>query len=43
MTRLLLLAVLLIAPAMALSGCNTTHGLGKDIERSGEWIQKKTE
>lgn len=24
---------------MILSGCNTMHGLGKDIERGGEKIQ----
>ncbi|MCC6232382.1 MAG: hypothetical protein IT580_07035 [Verrucomicrobiales bacterium] len=22
-------------------GCNTTHGLGKDIEKTGDWIQKE--
>ena len=25
-----------------LSGCNTLHGLGKDIEAAGEAIQKKS-
>lgn len=41
--RLFVLASILVAPAIALSGCNTTHGMGKDIEKSGEWIQKKTD
>lgn len=36
-----LLASLLAAP-LALAACNTTEGLGRDVERSGEWIQEKT-
>jgi len=28
--------------AMALSACNTVQGLGKDIEKGGEAIQKST-
>ncbi len=28
--------------AMALSACNTIHGLGKDIESGGEAIQQST-
>ena len=39
--NLVLLAAILIAP-VALAACNTTEGMGRDIERSGEWIQKKT-
>jgi predicted small secreted protein len=39
---LFLLASILVAP-LALSACNTTEGMGRDIERSGEWIQKKTD
>jgi entericidin B len=35
--RFLLLAV---AVGFFLSGCNTVHGLGKDIEKGGEAIQK---
>ena len=41
--RLFVVASILIAPAIVLSACNTTHGLGKDVEKSGEWIQKKTD
>lgn len=26
--------------AFALAGCNTVHGVGKDIEKGGEAIQK---
>ncbi len=45
MTALFLLAALLL-----LSGCETFHGLGRDIEnagkgieRAGEWVQEKAE
>jgi len=31
---------LLLATAFALSGCNTVQGMGKDIEKAGETIQK---
>jgi entericidin B len=27
---------------MVLSGCNTMHGLGQDMEKAGEAIQKKS-
>jgi predicted small secreted protein len=30
----------LAALAVALAGCNTMHGLGQDIEKAGETIQK---
>ena len=36
-----LLALLLIA--MALAGCNTMHGFGKDMEQLGDKIQKKAQ
>jgi entericidin B len=26
-----------------MSACETTKGLGKDVEDAGEWIQKKAE
>lgn len=28
--------------AVALAGCNTVQGIGKDVERAGEAIQKST-
>jgi predicted small secreted protein len=40
--HLVLLAGILTAP-LALAACNTAHGVGKDVERSGEWIQKKSD
>jgi predicted small secreted protein len=39
--QLTLLAAFLAAP-LALAACNTTEGFGRDVERSGEWIQDKT-
>ena len=38
-----LLALLLAASVIAVTGCNTMHGLGKDIEQVGEKIQKKSQ
>ncbi len=35
------LALLLIASVLFISGCETFHGLGKDVEKTGEWIQQK--
>jgi predicted small secreted protein len=32
----------LIAAALTLAGCNTFEGLGQDIEKAGESIQKST-
>jgi entericidin B len=34
--------VMLILSLMVLSGCNTMHGLGQDMEKAGEAIQKKS-
>lgn len=33
---------LMVAVAIALAGCNTVRGIGKDIEKGGEAIQKST-
>jgi entericidin B len=32
----------LIALVIAIAGCNTIHGVGKDIEKAGEAVQKST-
>jgi len=32
----------LIAAALTLAGCNTVQGIGQDIEKAGESIQKAT-
>ena len=37
-----MIAVLCIA-AFSLMGCNTMRGLGQDVEKVGEKIQKKAE
>jgi len=36
------LVVTFVGLAFVLSGCNTVQGLGKDIEKAGEAVQKST-
>ena len=36
------IALVLAASLILLAGCNTMHGLGKDIETVGDKIQKKS-
>ncbi len=33
--------LLLLGITLAISGCNTWHGAGKDVERTGEKMQGK--
>jgi predicted small secreted protein len=33
---------LMIAATLALAGCNTVRGMGQDIEKAGESVQKAT-
>ena len=33
---------LVVASAVVLIGCNTMHGLGKDVEKVGEKVQQKS-
>ena len=40
MNKLVIWVLLLVA--VALTGCNTIQGMGKDIEKGGEAIQKST-
>jgi entericidin B len=35
-------AITLIVAMMVLAGCNTVAGVGKDVEKAGEAIQKST-
>lgn len=35
-----LIALLIIGMMVALTGCNTVRGVGQDIEKGGEAIQK---
>ncbi len=34
--------IVMIVAVAALAGCNTVAGVGKDIEKAGEAIQKST-
>jgi len=36
-------ALVLVTAVVTLTGCNTMHGLGTDIEKLGDKIQKKAE
>jgi predicted small secreted protein len=36
-----ILTLLLIASLLLISGCETFRGLGKDLEKGGEWMQDK--
>jgi len=36
-----LLVLLLIALVLLISGCETFRGLGKDVQKAGEWVQDK--
>ena len=33
---------ILLSLAVTLSGCNTVNGMGKDMEKAGEAVQKST-
>jgi entericidin A len=39
MKKLILLAAIAVLSVTAFTGCNTTEGAGKDVERAGEKIQ----
>ncbi|MCW8858753.1 MAG: entericidin A/B family lipoprotein [Deltaproteobacteria bacterium] len=36
-----LFALLMILLLLFVSGCETVRGLGKDVEKAGEWVQEK--
>ena len=36
-----ILTLLLIAAVLFMSGCETFRGVGKDVEKAGEWVQEK--
>jgi predicted small secreted protein len=38
MTRLIFMLLVL---ALFLGGCETTKGVGKDMQKAGEWIEEK--
>lgn len=37
----LMLAAILVALSLTLTGCNTTEGFGKDMQSAGQSIQKE--
>lgn len=42
MFRKLIYGLALLATALALSGCNTIAGAGKDVEKGGQKIQEES-
>ncbi|WP_155005934.1 entericidin A/B family lipoprotein [Pelobacter seleniigenes] len=38
-----LLLVFLVMLLVLLNGCETFRGLGKDMEKAGEWVQEKAQ
>jgi predicted small secreted protein len=38
----LIIALLIAVAGLSLAGCNTVRGVGQDIEKGGEWIQRST-
>ncbi|WP_151116944.1 entericidin A/B family lipoprotein [Hypericibacter adhaerens] len=36
-------AFLLTIAVLALAGCNTTEGFGRDVKNSGAWIENKAD
>lgn len=38
MTRL---TIFLLMTVLLLSACETTKGVGKDVQKAGEWIEEK--
>lgn len=34
--------IAIVVCALVLAGCNTVHGVGQDVEKAGEAIQKST-
>lgn len=35
------LMMLLLATSLFLGGCETTKGVGKDVQKAGDWIEEK--
>ena len=38
-----IIALLLVASVLFFAGCQTFKGLGKDVQKAGEWVQEKAE
>jgi len=39
----LIVALIMISALLLITGCEATKGLGRDIEKAGEWVQEKAE
>ncbi len=37
-----IITFIVLGCVLMLTGCNTVHGLGKDLEKAGEAVQKST-
>ena len=37
------LVLVLLVMVILLAGCETFRGLGKDMEKAGEWVQEKAQ
>jgi predicted small secreted protein len=37
-----ILILLFVALTLLISGCETFHGLGRDFEKVGAWLQQKS-
>jgi entericidin B len=37
------LLLALVVPALAIAGCNTVKGIGQDLEKGGEAVQKASD
>jgi len=40
--KLTMLSAVTLGIMLSLTGCNTMHGIGKDVEKAGEAIQRST-
>lgn len=36
-----LITLICILSLLFITGCETTKGLGRDVEKAGQWMQKK--
>lgn len=37
------ITIIFIAVTLLISGCETFHGLGRDVEKAGTWIKEKAQ
>ncbi|MFK5927241.1 MAG: hypothetical protein QM483_11470 [Desulfuromusa sp.] len=38
-----IMILVIIVAFFLISGCETFHGLGKDVENAGTWLQQKSD